>query len=453
MTAFDDLFRKPEPAAGEAAIIPLAPHTAGTPYGLAALTAEAREVAAAPEGTRNDRLNRAIFALSQLIAGGQLAAEYVHTTLTVAARAAGLPDAEIQATLASGYRAGTQIPRTPDPLPPIPEPRVLRDDEGGEGEKADGDDELAEWVRTHLPPLDWHALWADDEEDEWILEPLIPARRMVALYSAPKVGKSLLMLELAAAIAAGREVMGARPDPRRVLYVDFENDPRGDIRPRLQAMGYAPADLSNLCYLSFPTLAALDSERGAMELVAAATVYDVDLVIIDTLSRSVAGEENENDTWLRFYRHTGLRLKQAQIACVRLDHAGKDETKGQRGGSAKSGDVDAVWRMSKVTDDVYRLDCEANRLPIPEKCITFERRPLPHLHSAVKGEGRIAAWQAKVDQIVSALDDAGVPADAGRRVASRALRDTGLAAGSRLVDAAVEVRRRRLGVTALPEED
>jgi hypothetical protein len=56
-------------------------------------------------------------------------------------------------------------------------------------------------------------------------------------------------------------------------------------------------------------------------------------VVIDTVSRAIDGEENSNDTW----------LNQLGIAMIRLDHSGKDETKGMRGGSAKSGDVDAVW--------------------------------------------------------------------------------------------------------------
>ena len=59
-----------------------------------------------------------------------------------------------------------------------------------------------------MPCIDWHALWADDSEEEWIVEPLLPARRLVALYSAPKVGKSLLMLEIAVGVSRGS---GARP--------------------------------------------------------------------------------------------------------------------------------------------------------------------------------------------------------------------------------------------------
>ena len=54
---------------------------------------------------------------------------------------------------------------------------------------------------------------------------------------------------------------------------------------------------------------------------------------------------------------------------VRLDHTGKDETKGQRGGSAKSGDVDAIWRLSRVTEVRFRLECTNSRLQITTKSL------------------------------------------------------------------------------------
>jgi hypothetical protein len=45
------------------------------------------------------------------------------------------------------------------------------------------------------PPLDWHDLWMDgDDQEDWIVEPLIAAGRLVSIYSAPKTGKSLLLL-------------------------------------------------------------------------------------------------------------------------------------------------------------------------------------------------------------------------------------------------------------------
>jgi hypothetical protein len=279
------------------------------------------------------------------------------------------------------------------------------------------------WVREHLPILDWAALWADETQEEWIVEPLLAKRRLVALYSAPKVGKSLLMLELAASMASGKPVLGnPATDPIRTLYIDFENDPRGDIRERLRAMDFEPDDLENLCYLSYPTLAKLDTAQGAEQLMAAVDEYNCEVVVIDTVSRSVQGDENENDTWLAFYRHTGLLMKQKEIAMIRLDHSGKDESKGQRGGSAKSGDVDAVWQMKKISDNGFRLTCEANRFPIPEQVLNLERVESPRLHHKIDMQARKTA----ISEMCRKYAKAGVPRD----------RNVGPAEAKRIMDAA-----------------
>jgi RecA-family ATPase len=278
----------------------------------------------------------------------------------------------------------------------------------------------------------------------------VPARRLVALYSAPKVGKSLLCLELAVAVSQGERILGWQPErPRRVLYVDFENDPRGDIRARLQAMGHEPDDLANLCYLSFPTLAGLDSEQGAAELVAASQVYDCEVIVIDTVSRSVDGDENENDTWLAFYRHTGLKLKQLGVSMIRLDHAGKDETKGQRGGSAKEGDVDAVWRMQRLTDgadggdEAFRLTCTHNRFQLSpgDKVLDIIRHAAP-LHHTIRAAG---ARDLIVDAIVAYLDSIDAPvADGYRKYSVDELKRSGIpGASQRTLSDAIDRRRRR----------
>jgi hypothetical protein len=170
-------------------------------------------------------------------------------------------------------------------------------------------------------------------------------------------------------------------------------------------MGYGPADLGNLKVLSFPNMAALDSAKGSEQLMAAVEAFGAEVVIIDTVSRAISGDENENDTWLDFYRHTGLKLKQAEVALVRLDHAGKDEAKGQRGGSAKSGDVDAVWRMTRTSDDLYDLICEANRMPIdPEsRILTIERIDGDKLEHQVRGD----KVRAKREALQAAIADCG----------------------------------------------
>lgn len=290
-------------------------------------------------------------------------------------------------------------------------------------------------------PIDWTTLFADDAPaEDWIFEPLIARGRGVSIYSGPKVGKSLLMLELAAAVATGGTFLGAAVKRRRVVYVDMENDPRGDVRTRLSALGYtSPGDLSWLVYYSFPTLSSLDTPAGGQQLHDAAVFHGADLVIIDTVSRTVRGEEDSNDTWLNFYRHTGIHLKRSGIGYVRLDHSGKDSTKGQRGGSAKGGDVDAVWRLSKVSGDTLRLECEMSRQMIGTRELTLHRRSYPVLRHELSDAG--AAVDAAELEIVDHLDRLEVPVSAGRDVCRAALREAGVKVSTTALSGAVRRRK------------
>jgi hypothetical protein len=75
-------------------------------YALAALRHAADRTATAPPGRRNDTLNTETFSLTQFIADGTLDAAEVATVMAYAARQAGLPPPEVQATLASALAAG-----------------------------------------------------------------------------------------------------------------------------------------------------------------------------------------------------------------------------------------------------------------------------------------------------------------------------------------------------------
>jgi len=427
----------------------VAPPGTASRYATKALTDELDTLARTPQGSRNHQLNVAAFNLSQLVAAGHLDHDTTWAQLTHTAHAIGLTTSETRNTLTSAFRAGLKLPRDVadygvDEAPPVTVLGVV--DETSE-------EDVSAAIRARFPAIDWAELWEDDTEDEWIVAPILPARRFVALFSPPKVGKSLLLLELAVAIARGETVLGHTPDrPRRVLYLDFENDPRGDVRTRLQAMGRKPDELVDLVYLSYPSLHHLDSFAGACELLAICEEYGVEVVVIDTISRAVSGEENDNDTWLGLYRNTGVALKRAGIAAIRLDHTGKDHTKGMRGGSAKYGDVDAVWSMTRLSETTYRLECTANRLPIGEKVLIIERAQGPLRHTvALRRTGDVV--QDEVDAHVAELDRLQVPETWGRERCEAALKKAGFTVSHRRLRDAIQQRQQRAGVIPMPEED
>lgn len=289
--------------------------------------------------------------------------------------------------------------------------------------------ESSEPEEMSVQPVSWPELWTREEGDSWVLEPLIATGAQTVLYSAPKMGKSLLALEIAAKLARGTGYLLGQPltTPKRVMYVDHENRLVADTRARLQKMGFTPPDLENLYMYSFPRMPKLDTTMGGLKLLELAQRHQVDLVIVDTASRTIQGEENSNDTWVQWYSNTGVLLKHAGIALLRLDHTGKDEERGQRGGSAKSGDVDMIWHMTcTVPDRVFMLKCDASRMQNEERLITIKREEDPLRHE-VDALGLLGALQARSASLLCLLDEYQAPKDIGVVEASNYLRSRGVA--------------------------
>jgi RecA-family ATPase len=266
------------------------------------------------------------------------------------------------------------------------------------------DDELAEVTGL----IDWDALWADETEERWFVKDLLCEGRAHACPAESGIGKSLLWAEVGAGLSCGRSVLGyPAQEPIRVLYLDHENTPKGDIKPRLQAMGYKPEDLGNFIYLSFPSIEALNTKLGGKSLTELVDYFEPNLVFIDTFSRFVEGDENSSKVAQDFYEHAGRELKRRGIAYLRIDHIGKDASRGARGSSAKIDDLDLIWTMAKTKEaNVFILKNQKARVPISQQEILIERTLSPLKHTSKSGASwpRLIAIAAKHELAVSLIE-------------------------------------------------
>ncbi len=289
--------------------------------------------------------------------------------------------------------------------------------------------------------LDWGRFWSEDPEpQEHVIPGLLLKGTSGAIYSKAGAGKSLLSLELAVNLATGGRVLGEPVEPTTVLYLDLEQD-RGLVRERLEALGVdGSTDLGRLHYSLLGDWPPLNTDEGGRMLRDLAVQVGAALVVIDTTSRVIQGEENSADTFHNLYRHTGRRLKAAGIAVLRLDHSGKDEKKGQRGSSAKDSDVDVIYALSVAGGRLVNLRRTKNRpnLDGPE-LLQLRRIDGPLRHEPVTVD---TAAEARVEAIVSALDEAGAAAEVGRDRARQILKDAGIKA--RNADLSAAVLRRKL---------
>lgn len=301
------------------------------------------------------------------------------------------------------------------------------------------DDCAEHWAEALAPSLlalsdpNW---WNADNGADWLLEPLIAAGRQTAIVAAPKVGKSLVMLEAAAALASGRAYL-AKPasEPVSVVYCDLEMT-GDDVRERLVDLGYGPGDDlgDHLHYYALPNLPPLDTAAGGSALVAVASHHRARLVVVDTMSRAIVGEENSADTLASFFRYSGGPLKAAGIALVRLDHSGHQNTDRARGSSAKAADVDVVFALT-ATDNGLAFKRTHQRVGwIPER-VALRRHVDPLRHELVDG-----GWPQGTAEVAALLDGLGVPLGASRRAAQAALKAGGQPRRSAVVGAALRYR-------------
>lgn len=293
-----------------------------------------------------------------------------------------------------------------------------------------------------LTPIHWPDFWKREHNaEDWLIEPVVPRGRQVALWATHKTGKSLITLELAAATATGRPCFGnpARR-PVDVIYLDMEMT-EDDLHERLDSLDYgSDTDLTHLHYYLLPALPPLDSEPGAAVLIDLVHLHHAQLVVLDTMARVVSGEENSADTYRAFYRHTGARLKALNVSLLRLDHAGKNPEQGQRGSSAKGDDVDLVWQLS-TTDSGLQLTRKATRVSwIPEHVNLIRHEDEAGLRHTITLE---ATAPAGTKAIVDLLDELGVPVGATRRTARQILAENNRTAANETLSAALKYRRQR----------
>lgn len=318
-------------------------------------------------------------------------------------------------------------PWRPDPLPGPAVPTPVTN--GAAPGPADDLEAFAE-IASRYTPVNWAEAWDGQPEDvDWLFGEFLETGTVNALFAKPGTGKSLLTLEVALSLAR---------EGKMIVYVDDENRV-SDIVERLQAFGCTRADLGLLqAYLrmySFASLPPLDSPIGGQHLLALAALNAAALVVLDTTTRMVAGRENDSDTFLQLYRCSLVPLKRRGITVLRLDHPGKDSERGQRGSSAKDGDVDTIWQLTTVTDGLeYRMERTKSRSGHGDPGFTLRRRYGPLRHE----------WGCPEDspltKIIGQLDDLGVLAGAGRPTARAALKAAGIKVSNTQLEAAIRAR-------------
>ena len=162
--------------------------------------------------------------------------------------------------------------------------------------------------------------------ETWLIEPLIPAGGLVNIYSAPKVGKSFLALDLARALSDADETwLGftvSMPGP--VLYVQLDT-PRSLWIDRFHKLQEAGIPFSDQFYVAdigqAPYPFKLDEEHCATWLRKQCDTIKPVLVVIDTTREAHQGDENDSKHMQRVI--ASLIVATRPAACLLVSHSRK----------------------------------------------------------------------------------------------------------------------------------
>lgn len=306
--------------------------------------------------------------------------------------------------------------------------------------------------------------WLDWGDGFWSLQkPTMLVPGMLAeggvglLYCGPGRGKSLICQDVAVGFTVRGRVFGRDVGLQPVVYVDHENS-MTDIRDRIGAMGLSSADRDALRerfhYSLLGDWPPLNTREGGDALIAEVQRLGARLVVLDTNSKLIAGEENSNDVWQGLHLHTTKRLKRLGVAVLQLDHSGKDEDKGVRGGSAKTNNVDVVWKLWAAPGDkphVRTLTCEKDRPSAyggVDSVVSLDVAYNPLEHRLSTGPMPAAVAKAveadnRVEAIVDALDALGVDPRWNRDKVRALLRESAPELKASNADLSEAIKRRR----------
>lgn len=201
-------------------------------------------------------------------------------------------------------------------------------------------------------------MFADIEpvlDEEWLIDGLLPAYGLAAVYGPPSCGKSFLTADAMMSVAAGRRWCGADVEQGAVIYIAAEGGP--GFRKRIAAARMSheyPRETPFALITDCPNLGAAEGDvplllqriREQQSLLP----IPVKAIVIDTLARTMVGaDENGSADMGIFISNADTLAREMKCLVVVVHHTGKDVARGMRGSSALHGAADAEWAID--TDD------------------------------------------------------------------------------------------------------
>lgn len=214
---------------------------------------------------------------------------------------------------------------------------------------------------------------------------VLTAGGVLQLTGAGKIGKSMLLLNVAYGLALGRDTLSLKIDkPHRVLYLNGENSP-GTMQERLRCLrGYYCVDnedaelvRKNLLFAStgsmLPRNEAIKEMRGNLAEVRP------EILILDPLKNFFSGEENSADNMREFMNSVRKLITEFSLTVIIVHHTGKKQHENGlysgRGSSVLGDDAETTASFQKDIGEKGRFTLSVTGRNCDEFTLHLVRQP------------------------------------------------------------------------------
>ena len=314
------------------------------------------------EGTRNDTLNKAAFALGTLVAAKQITRQSAESDLMHAGNLAGLTTRECLATIKSGLDAGVDHPRE------IPSTTSAKTSANGTQHTENKTNNRT--GQTASKPLVWFDEIQPCLDTLDFVEGVLVEQGAAVVYGESNAGKTFWTTDLALHVAAGLKWNGREVEQGGVIYCVLEggNGFNNRVAAWRKAKGvsgipFAARQASlNLLNPAVDLDALIDLINEAKKTI----TVPVKLVVIDTLARAFAGgNENASEDMGALVINMDRIRRETGASVLFVHHSGKDAAKGARGHSSLRAALDTEIEVvaSEDTDDKTATVVKQRELP------------------------------------------------------------------------------------------
>jgi hypothetical protein len=187
----------------------------------------------------------------------------------------------------------------------------------------------------------------------WRIKGLLPSRGLFTVFGEPGCGKSFFTLDMGMHLASHLDYLGRRVTPGRVVYIAAEG--QGAFRNRVVACGRKLC-LDDPQFDLIEVAPNLGSKFGdtaaliqAIEAGAESNDLPVACVVVDTLSQTMGGENENNEGMAAFIVNANRISTHFANLTIAVHHTGKTDTTNPRGWSGLHGANDGEIRITGTT--------------------------------------------------------------------------------------------------------